>query len=284
MAVELSPHHFGELIDPHGGRDDLEKRFIRVLHENSFIDDATRIWRALRYEQRLDFYIEPSTLELIKRDMPMLNTISGDRIRHELELILHESLPEKTLLRADELKVLPRIHSTLRGDGWLAEHFTRARQLNLPNPPSVPLYLALLAYRLNAEEIKQLISFLKLPGSLARVLRDTIAIKNQMKTLSSPGLAPSQIHALLHGYAATAYTANTLASDSVTAAEHIELFINVLCHVRPVLNGDDIKKLGIPSGPRIRQSLQMLREARLDGKLHSRHEEEMMVKKWGNQA
>ena len=162
MAVELNPGHFGELLDLYGGRDDLEHKLIRVLHEKSFIDDATRIWRALRYEQRLDFQMEPATLKLLKRDIAMLDTISGDRIRHELELVLKEELPEKVLRRADELGVLAKLHPSLKGDGWLAEKFAQARELSLPDSPPVALYLSLLAYRLTADEIEQLISYLKI--------------------------------------------------------------------------------------------------------------------------
>ena len=94
MAIELIPNHYGQLIDPHRGRDDLEQGLIRILHERSFIDDSTRIWRGLRYEQRLDFQLEPNTLRLLKRDIPRVDTISGDRIRHELELTLKEEFPE----------------------------------------------------------------------------------------------------------------------------------------------------------------------------------------------
>lgn len=278
MAVELNPRHFGELLDPHGGRDDLERRLVRVLHEKSFIDDATRIWRALRYEQRLDFQMDPATLKLMKRDIAMLDTVSGDRIRHELELVLQEPLPEKALRRADELEVLTRVHPSLKGNGWLAEKFTRARKISLPEPPPRPLYLALLAYRLTADETGQVIACLRLPGASARALRDTIAIKARVESLSIPGLAPSRIHALLHGYTATAYTASTLATGSPTAAEHIGLFLNVLCHVQPTLTGEDIKKLGVPAGPRIKEILQKLREAKLDGRVSSRRDEEAMVR------
>ncbi|MFC1966600.1 CCA tRNA nucleotidyltransferase, partial [Chloroflexota bacterium] len=109
MAIELSHGRYGQLIDRHGGMDDLKHKLIRILHERSFIDDATRIWRGLRYEQRLDFQLEANTLKLLKRDLPMLDTISGDRIRHELELVLREEFPEKALRRATELGVLPRL-------------------------------------------------------------------------------------------------------------------------------------------------------------------------------
>ncbi len=278
MAVELSPERFGTLLDPYRGRDDLEHKFIRVLHENSFIDDATRIWRALRYEQRLDFQIEPNTLKLIKRDVARLPTISGDRIRHELELILKESFPDKALRRADELGALKILHPPLKGNGWLTEIFTKARRLSLPDSPPPALYLALLVFRLSADDTEPLISYLRLPKPLAQTLRDTITIKGKLDSLSVSGLAPSRIYALLYGYASTALIANSLATDAAIAADHIELFLNVLHYVKPTLTGEDLKTLGIPPGPRIKEILNLLREAKLDGKVSSRKDEEDMVR------
>ncbi len=278
LAIELNPPHFGELIDPHGGRQDIEKRLIRVLHDNSFTDDATRIWRAIRYEQRLDFSIEPATLELIKRDIDRLNTISGDRIRHELELVLKEEIPEKTLKRAGELGVLSKIHPSLRGDDWLAETFATACERCVSGKPHPHLYLALLCYRLTAEETGQFISYLRLPKAAAQVLRDTATIRGKMKELSTPGLAPSLVYEILHGYSLVAIEANALGAGSETTAEHIELYLNVLRHVNPALNGEDLLELGVPQGPKIKEVLQRLREARLDGKIDSRKEEEEMVR------
>jgi len=200
MAIHLNLSYYGELIDLYRSRDDLEHRLIRVLHEKSFIDDATRIWRGLRYEQRLDFHLERKTLELLKRDIPMLDTISSDRIRHELELILKEKYPEKVLCRAEELGVLPTLCPALKGNGWLIEKFEQARQLSLPNLPSTNLYLALLAYRLTAEEIEDLISHLRLPKLATKTLRDTITIKTKLAALANPAISRSAIYRLLHGY------------------------------------------------------------------------------------
>jgi tRNA nucleotidyltransferase (CCA-adding enzyme) len=280
MAIRLNPRHYGELIDPYGGRQDIKKRLVRVLHDKSFTDDATRIWRALRYEQRLGFRIEPKTLKLIERDIDMLGTISGDRIRHELELVLKEELPEKALQRAGELGVLIKLHPSLKGDDWLAETFAAARERCLPDEPNTQLYLALLCYRPTNDETDTLISYLRLPKTTAQVLRDTLAIKSKIKELSTLGLAPSVIYDLLHGYGLTALTANSLGSGSETVAEHIELYLNVLRHINPALTGEDLKKLGVPKGPKIKEFLQRLREARLDGKVTSRKEEEGMVRRW----
>ncbi len=282
MAVELIPSRYGWLIDLYGGRDDLDNRLIRVLHERSFIDDATRIWRALRYEQRLDFQIEPVTLELLKRDIPMLDTISSDRIRHELELILKEESPEKVLRRAEELEVLPELHPALRGDDWLTDKFKQARKTSSPNPPSAGLYTALLAYRLTGEESEELISCLRLSKSLAQNLRDTSSLKTKVNLLADPGLPPSRIYSLLHNYSPTAITANLLACDSPVARQHMQTFITRLRYVKPALTGNDLKKMGIAPGPRMKEILQRLLEARLDGKVKTKKDEEELMKEWIN--
>ncbi len=280
MAIGLNPRHYGELIDPYDGRQDIKKGLVRVLHDKSFTDDATRIWRALRYEQRLGFRIDPMTLVLIERDIDMLGTISGDRIRHELELVLKEELPEKALQRAGELGVLAKLHPSLKGDDWLAETFAAARERCLPDEPNPQLYLALLCYRLTVKETDKLISYLRLPKATAQALRDTLAIKGKMKELSTLGLAPSVVYDFLHGYSLTVLSAGSLGAGSETVTEHIELYLNVLRHVNPALTGEDLKTLGVPKGPRIKEFLQRLREARLDGKVTSRKEEEGMVRGW----
>jgi len=280
MAIHLNPAHYGQLIDLYGGRNDLEHKLIRILHEKSFIDDATRIWRGLRYEQRLDFQLEPATLKLLKRDIPMLDTISGDRIRHELELILKELYPEKVLRRAEEVKVLPELHPALKGDGWLAERFEQARRLSSPSSPPVGLYLALLAYPLSSEEIGDLILYLKLSKLLAQTLRDTISLKTQLKPLANPELSPSGIYHLLHGYYPPAITANLIASDSSVIRQNLHLFLNKLRYVKPAFTGDDLKRLGVAQGPQIKEILNRLHEARLDGKVTSKRGEEELVKGW----
>jgi tRNA nucleotidyltransferase (CCA-adding enzyme) len=280
MAIDLSPSRYGELIDLYRGRDDLEHKSIRILHEQSFTDDATRIWRGLRYEQRLDFQLERNTLKLLKRDIPMLDTISGDRIRYELECIFGEERPEKVLRRAEELGVLPKLHPALKGDGWLAKKFEQARQMTSPNPPPFGLYLSLMTYCLTGEDNETLISYLRLAKPIAQTLRDSISLKTKLKSLADPGLMPSQIYHLLHGYSASAITANSLASDSAVACRHIQLFLSKLRYVKPALNGDDLVRMGITPSPRIKEILNRLHEARLDSKVKSKQEEVELVKGW----
>ena len=280
MAIYLNPSHYGELIDRYGGIDDLEHKLIRILHEKSFTDDATRIWRGLRYEQRLNFQLEPTTLKLLKRDIPMLDTISGDRIRHELELILNEKYPEKVLRRAEELEVLPKLHPALKSNGWLEEKFEQARQLSSPDLPPIGLYLALLVYHLSDEANEHLISRLRLPKPLTQTLRDTNSLKTKLQSLADPELGRSSIYRLLHGYCLPAITANSLAGDPPMARQHIQLFLNKLRYVKPVLTGDDLKRMGVTSGPDIKEVLELVLEARLDRKITTKQGEEGLVNSW----
>ena len=280
MAMYLNPGRYGELLDLYGGNEDLKLKLIRVLHEKSFTDDATRIWRALRYEQRLNFQLESTTLQLLKRDIPMLDTISADRIRYEIECILRERYPEKILRRADELRVLAKLHPPLKGNGWLAEKFEQARRLNSPDSPSVGLYLALLAYRLSNEDNENLISRLRLSKSITQILRDAISLKAKLQSLANPELAPSRIYHLLYDYSLPAIIANSLAGDSPVARQHIHLFLNKLRYVKPVLTGDDLKRMGVTPGPDIGLILRQIHEARLDGKITTKQDEKSLVNTW----
>ncbi|MEE9400346.1 MAG: CCA tRNA nucleotidyltransferase, partial [Dehalococcoidales bacterium] len=280
MAIELNSSRYGQFLDLYQGGQDLTHKLVRVLHEKSFIDDATRIWRGLRYEQRLDFQLEADTQRRLKRDIPYLDTISGDRIRHEVELVLKEEYPEKVLRRAEELGVLPKLHPALKGSDWLAERFGQARKLSSPDLPSVELYLALLVYPLTNEENEQLVSYLRLPKLTAQTLRDTIELKSKLKPLESPGITPSRIYSLLSGGSATAIVANSLASDSPLVRQRLDLFLSELRYVKTALIGGDLKKMGVAPGPRLKEILTRLLDAKRDGEITTRQDEIDLVNRW----
>jgi len=277
MAVHLDPQHYGELIDLYHSRKDLKHEYIRILHDNSFKDDATRIWRAVRYEQRLNFSIERHTLEILRRDIGYLDTISGDRIRHELELCLEEDKPEKPLLRANQLKVLCRINSNLEADEWLARKISRARSILQPYYPPKELMLAFLFYRLSHDDLEQIINYLKFPHTVSQDLVDTLELKNELQSLTKPELAPSQIYRCLHSYSQTAILANLMVTDNQLVRQRIDLYVNKLRNVQPALTGNDLLEMGIGPGRQIKEVLEHLRDARLDGRASTREEEQEIV-------
>jgi len=278
MALCLTPHRFGELIDPYNGKDDLDNKLIRILHPNSFIDDATRILRAIRYEQRLGFKIEADTEKLLRRDVAMLDTISGDRIRHELELILKEDKPELVLWRVGELNVLHQLHPSLKGNGWLSKKFEQARKADIR--ASLPtLYLCLFIYNLNDKQNEGFVSRLNFPKNPTQATRHTLQLKVQLHKLANPQLKPSDLYQSLHGYTTTAIQANSLASESPIASQHLQLYLTKLRYTKTLLSGEDLKRMGIPAGPQIGEILNALHKARLNGETKTRKEEENFVRR-----
>jgi tRNA nucleotidyltransferase (CCA-adding enzyme) len=276
MAISLAPNDYGELLDPYQGKDDLEHHLIRILHPGSFTDDATRILRGVCYEQRFDFEFEAQTAGLLKRDIPMLDTISGDRIRHELEHIFEEDRPELVIERLDAMGVLHRLNPSLKGDGWIAEKFDEARRLKKPSQlPS--LYFCLLAYSFSENEIEQLLIRLNMPARLSRAIRDTLRLKTSLPILNKPSLKPSDVYYLLREYEPLAIQANAIATKSTTAHRNLQLFLTKLRYVRTSLDGDELKKLGISAGPKMGKVLQLLHKAKLDGEVRTRADEKKLA-------
>lgn len=279
MAIDLSPDNFGKLIDPHGGQADIKNKLIRILHPDSFIDDATRIWRAIRYEQRLGFTIESKTLESLNQNLVMLNTLSRNRIRHELELALQEGLPEKVIGRADALGILDNLHPELKGDDWLYNRFEKARTNCAPELPSIELFISLLAYQMEKESMRSFITNLNLRKHQKELLEAVFIVKSRLDEISKPKVAPSIIYQNLHGVPHTALITVLIAEDSPQIKKNIELYLNDLSHVRIALNGSDLRQMGVPEGPEIKEILSTLLNARLDGAIANKQEETETVKK-----
>ena len=280
MAICLSPERYGELIDFYGGQRDIEHKLIRILHKNSFVDDATRIWRGLRYEQRLGFNLEEKTLEILNRDVPMLDTISGDRILYEIECIFREEKPEQVFKRAEELGVLSRLHPDIRGDEWLSEKFKIARIHAEPESPASETYLALLLYRLSEKESEVIIAYLNLSTSVTRIIRDTIGLKERLKTLSHPWLKRSTIYHIVRDYFEPAIKINAMATGSPIARKHLELYLKELRYIKPSLNGHALMEMGLEPGPKIKEMLTLLQNSRLDQKVNTEGGERELVKDW----
>ena len=99
MAISVNKKNFGKLMDFYGGQKDLKKGVIRVLHDKSFMDDPTRIFRAVRFSVRFGFKIEPHTKKLMKEAVMdgLLGEVNAGRIRKEIELFLKEKNPKKCL-------------------------------------------------------------------------------------------------------------------------------------------------------------------------------------------
>jgi tRNA nucleotidyltransferase (CCA-adding enzyme) len=261
MAVSLAEENYGQLIDLYGGLDDLNNKLVRILHEKSFEDDATRIWRAVRYEQRLDFSMEEKTLASLRQSLPMLKTVSGDRIWYELECVFREAMPEKVFLRAEGLGVLKYLHPQLSIDSHLAKWFGQARSMNKTSPPSAGLYLALLTYGMRETGSVDLSRYLNLNRATAQTLRDSLKIKALREELSEEPMQPSAIYLHLNGFTEDALTANMIAAEPGAVRRNIKMYLDELRYVKTSLTGEDLIALGIKKGPQIKLLLGFLLEA-----------------------
>jgi tRNA nucleotidyltransferase (CCA-adding enzyme) len=276
MAISLTSSDYGELVDPYSGKSDLEHRLIRILHPESFSDDATRILRGICYEQRFGFEFEAETARLLKRDIPMLDSISGDRIRHELEHIFEEKRPELVIKRLGELGVLHRINPSLKSNGWIAEKFDRVRRLK--KPAQLPsLSFCILIYSFSEGEIERFLDRLNIPAKLSQAMRDTLRLKAGLPLLDKPSLKPSEIYYLLREYEHLAIQANAIASESPNIRRHLQLFRAKLRYVRTSLDGEELKGLGISAGPEMGNVLRILHRAKLDGEVKTRADEKKLV-------
>lgn len=283
MAIALSGSDAGHLLDPHNGTKDLEQSLVRVLHPKSFIDDATRILRAVRYEQRLRFKLETGTQELMVEALEkgMFDTLSGDRIRRELELMLEEKQPHLPLSRCGELGILRAIYPPLQDGPAMKALAGRITE-------DVPMaYLAALSYPLTQQEGEAFIHRLPMPSSWARVVRDAIIVR--VKTgrdstdhpyFEDPNLLPSEICGLLDQYSPTSLEVNGWLSESPTVRKALNSYLTDSRYVKPFLDGDEIVSMGIPKGPLVGQILRELRNARIDGKITTRDEEIRFVEQY----
>ncbi len=278
MALRLLPDGPGDLVDPFDGQQDLEEGLIRILHEGSFVDDATRMLRAVRYEQRFGFRLEASTEELLRRNAVTLGTISGDRLRHEVDLILKEESPEKALRRAGELGLLARVHPALEGWAGFEGLFVKAREAA---PGAAPdLYYALMTSRAPLPDCRDLTTRLKTPASVSRAIMDGARLRELTPSLEEPGLAPSAVCRLLRDFSPSSILAGAIAADSALVRELLDLYLTQWRHVRTELDGDALLKMGVPSGRRLGRTLKALQDARLDGKIESRQDEIDLVQRW----
>ena len=282
MAVRLDGHHFGDLYDYWGGLNDLKKGFIRVLHSLSFVDDPTRILRAVRFEQRFGFSIEERTLALLLEAKGLLEKVSGDRIRHELDLILEEPKAPEMLARMNKLGLLHQLFANLKWDsdkqkalrkyfkeGLPQNWFTYDQQNNIQTKTN-GAYILLTALS-GQVEILKVLGRLRLKNHLAQMIIQANGLWHQLDSLK--GLSPSQATRKLEDYSQLEiFCVYFLCMDS-QISKVLENFALKWRWIKPLTDGVALQKLGQKPGPTFSNILRELKDAWLDGRLNSEKEE-----------
>jgi len=297
LAVNLNPGEFGTLLDFFGAHRDLKERRISVLHNLSFVEDPTRVFRAIRFEQRFGFRISKLTINLIQNAVKnnFFDRLSGVRLFHELELILHEENPIPAIARLAELDLLKAIHPRLWFDEGTRAMLERVQAvlswMDLSYLKETCerwlVYFLGLVEPLTSEELKELMDRFKPPPRLtAAILEGKDAADQALLKLFRLGEADrSQIYRLLAPIGTEFLLYMMAKSRQDPSKRLISLYFTHLKHLKPELTGRDLIALGYQPGPQIKEILTRLHEARLNEVVQSRQGElELIRRTWGEKA
>ncbi|NMA92831.1 MAG: hypothetical protein GX973_06925 [Firmicutes bacterium] len=289
MACSLLPESFGQLFDYFGGRRDLVDGLLRTMYNLSFVDDPLRILRAVRFEKRLNFRLEDSTRKSMLKAINgrALEKVSRHRLAQEMNALYLEPDPPGILKRLAELGALGFIYPRLQTSAatWqrldrMAEALRLTRHWDWESPPElVPAYLSALLYDMEEDGRVVLLSrlFLSRAGS-RRVLAACAGTPRVLRQLSRGELRPSTLVRLLQDFPPEGILLTYLLAESGPAREQLEAYVNQFRRVRTRLGGNDLIAMGLSPGPIFQRILKGLREAVLDGRVHSLEEERDYIK------
>ncbi len=289
LAIQLNSKSFGELIDFFGGMRDLKEKVIRVLHNLSFVEDPTRIFRAIRFEQRLGFQIAKHTQNLMKNAVKMgfTNRLSGGRLLSELILILREKNPFSAVKRMKDFNLFPVLHPELKLTEEMEVLFEEVQHvvswfdlLYLEERyERWMIYFYAFTDSLKEKELEELSQRLSMNEKLQKKVLEGKRQANQtlLQILSwiQAGLKPkrSEIYSLLDPLPTEVKLFMMAKTTQTVTRRYISLYFTQLKDARPLLTGSDLIQMGIPPGPMIKKTLNRLLKARLDEEVKTREEE-----------
>jgi len=310
LAIHLAPGTFGTLVDFFNCQNDIKNKIIRVLHNLSFVEDPTRIFRAIRFEQRMGFQLAKHTERLIKSavKMNLFDSFSkagrprspgkagrkggnrlGFRIFGELKLILSEESPLPAIKRMAQLDLLKYLYPGIKHDPPLAQILEETQQavawhrLLYQNEPCRRwlIFMLALTSQLTGRQLGSFCRRLEVPDRYVQILyKEKKQITLLTRTLKKhTALKPSETYRLLQRLGLEGLLVLMGMSRREEAKKAISIYITYLRHVKPLIKGSDLRELGYTEGPIYRRVLDRLLKARLDKEVDSREDEINFIKK-----
>jgi tRNA nucleotidyltransferase (CCA-adding enzyme) len=286
LALRLDGKHFGELYDYWGGLNDIQKKRVRVLHSLSFVDDPTRILRAVRFEQRFGFRIEDRTLQLMMEAKSMLRRVSGDRIRHEFELLFNEKDPIGMMQRMVELELLQHIHPSLHWNEDCTEPFRKILTGVIPEEWDLPLvysnqsifqvlkWIVWLCIN-DSNTVGEITGRLRLSSDLKKCILASAGLLASLNEFTDK--KPSEITTALDSVPVISLYAVFCVTQNKQVLHQIERYIKDWRHIHPHTTGETLRAMGILPGPVYAKTLRELRSAWVDGQVKSLEEEQALL-------
>ncbi|MEK7762839.1 MAG: hypothetical protein AAB433_14785 [Nitrospirota bacterium] len=298
MAVQLNSRQFGRVLDPYGGQRDLRACTIRVLHAGSFQDDPTRIFRAIRFEQRFGFHLELTTSRLLAQaaSTNLIQQLSGPRLQNEILLLLAERDPVRAIARLGQLKLLRFFHSRLRYSNKVKRTVTAVPKSlawwvsrfpdSVIDRPIV--YLMALSSEASQAVVATMIRRLALSREQARkVSAGGRLVDHALKRLTKEGtIRASKVYRLLEDFSDE--TLVLLLATQVSKQQGVRLSLlkrRLTAYIKnrtmkTALTGRDLQAMGLQPGPQYKTILGKLLDARIDGTVTTEAEERAFVRKW----
>ena len=283
----------GELLDYFGGRRDMKDKVIRVLHSLSFVEDPTRVFRAIRFEQRFGFRISKETESFIKqaKTMELFQRLSGSRLGNELIHMLEEPAPLKGIDRLQEFRLMPCIHAKLHAKPQVQKIFESVETIltwfTVEHPDTaIKRWLVYgLAWfeSLGSLELTKTWKRLGFPQGHIKTSGDYLSAQSTcMRTLNRKTLAPSEGYALLSAWpnelVVFLMAKAQLKSTTQRAMDRIREYLTTWQHCSIALTGHDLEDMGLPKGPAFRRVLDTIFNAKLDGMVSTEEDEHRLAK------
>lgn len=282
LAVKLNPGEFGKLVDYFGGQRDLKEGTIRVLHNLSFVEDPTRAFRAVRFAQRFGFRLSKHTERLIKTtlEMRLFDRLSGSRLYDEFQIIFGEREPMQTVRSLDAHGLLGVVHPELsfseRMQGQMASLHDTLMWFDLlytgEHPDRVRLHFMALVLGLEHEQRKVALDRLGMPTRT----RDKFIAQLEQATLSLgliPFNNPAELYQLLSPLPLEVVLLAMAISPDDRRKREVSHYLMQLRHVKPHLDGNDLRAMGVPRGPVYSKLLHELLMGTLRETLKTREDE-----------
>jgi tRNA nucleotidyltransferase (CCA-adding enzyme) len=269
MALDLNGDSVGRLEDPHGGQADLDAGVIRVLHGESFIDDPTRLLRALRYEARFGFRMDDQTERLAREAAagPGFSTVSGARVRDELLDLLREHEATVAVERMRELGLDRALDPSLEADPDLVASV----QLACAETGADRALAGLAALVSSApDSLRDWVEDLHLGRQQADAVMRAAAKGPQLASALRNELAPSAVHAVL---SCEPPEALAMALARGAPGDQVLRYLADLSGVRLEITGHDLLEAGVPESPELGRALEETLRRKLDGEVSGRDEE-----------
>jgi len=294
MAIKLNPPDFGQLIDFFNGQRDLQHGVLRVMHPLSFVDDPTRIFRAVRFEQRYQFRMDSHTEKLLKDALKegVIQHLSMERVSAEIVLILSEPNPLPAIRRMGALRILMLIHPNLKLSSKIIEIIEALPgSLSLFQSPELEpwiVYAIALLSELEPYEVNEVLNNLRWSGKekdkFSLLLGDWKKILNtiaQGQSIKPSALAklldPISPEGLIFLHAAPSLPNSAWGHVQGRILQYWSRFRKISL----LLTGKDLLALGIKPGPEYRLLLEKLKDEQLDGEIKTKEEAEAFIKKRG---